>query len=113
MFDVIILTSLWCMGLFVSGNDPYILFPVRKWIAERLGGVYVIDGGEGFFEFESNLAEDVFKPIWGCPTCMASVWSIPFVWLFGEWQYLPIVIVCSAGLNFVIFNNLIKKYLFD
>ena len=112
MFDVIILTSLWCMGLFISGSDPYILFPVRKWIAERLGGVYAIDNGEGFFSFEGMVGE-FWKPFWGCPTCMASIWSVPFVWMFGEWQYLPIVIVCSAGLNFIIFNNLVAKWLKD
>lgn len=116
MLELIILTSVFTQGLFIVGQDPYILAPFRQWLAAKLGGVAMYNDNELYFEFDNWICE-LWKPIWGCPTCMASIWGIISYSIFYEYSIntlwiLPLFIISVSCLNFIIFNNLIKKYLF-
>lgn len=116
MLELIILTSIFTQGLFVIGQDPYILAPLRLWLASKLGGLARYDGEEVYFDFNNEIVGELWKPFWGCPTCMASFWGLLFYVLFFSfsvdslWQ-IPMLCVCASALNFIIFNNLIKKWL--
>lgn len=117
MLELIILTSLFTQGLFVVGQEPYILSPFRAWLAAKLGGLARYDESELFFEFDKNWVGELWKPFWGCPTCMASFWGILIYCLVCPLSIqsiyeLPVLIISVSCLNFIIFNGLIKKWLF-
>jgi hypothetical protein len=67
----------------------------------------------GWFAFKGDkiLPYTVTKPLWNCPVCMSSVWSIApywgYVWLLKDfrWEYgliYPGYILMLAGLNCII-----------
>lgn len=109
------LTSFVCLGLYITGSNGYLLFWLKNFIATSLGGVY-LERDEAYHEFENKFIGYLWKPFWGCVTCMASVWGSVVYFLFSKVTHetiyeLPILILCSAALNFIIFNNLVKKWL--
>lgn len=113
MLNLILITTLFTLGLFVTGQQGYILAGLRDRIARIMGGSYRIDEGERYYHFENDV---FWKPFWGCPPCMASLWGIVVYSVFSTYTLnsfyeLPILILCSSGLNFIIFNNYIKKHL--
>jgi hypothetical protein len=59
---------------------------------------------------KNRLPEWVCKPLFSCPVCMASVWSLVFFAVFGlpEWPFIPVVILMVAGLNTVIVSLIIN-----
>jgi hypothetical protein len=65
MIEQIIVISLFCVGLYILTHDFFTFLKLH--------------------EFEYKLIKDypelwfVFKPILGCATCMASVWSFVFI----------------------------------
>ncbi len=115
MLNLIILTSFFSLGLFITGQNPYVLCGVRDAIATSFGGVYVSSEGEWYYQF-NGFMNTLWKPFWGCPTCMSSVWGIVVYTLYIPYSLdsiyeLPVLIVSSACLNFIFFNNMIKKHL--
>lgn len=117
MLELIFIISLFTQGLFVSGHSPYVLNGIRHRIATSLGGVYreSLAEGEVWYEF-NGIMNEIWKPVWGCPVCMSSFWGvviysifIPYTW--DSIYQLPMVIIGTACVNFVIFNNLIKRHL--
>lgn len=116
MLDLILITSLTSLGLFISGDPDYALGYVKRLFAASLGGVLVYDGDESYYDFSGRWTGELFKPLWGCPTCMSSFWGVISYLLFAEVSRetlyeLPILILSVACLNFVIFNNFVKKWL--
>jgi len=67
MIDLIILlviNSLYCVGVWLATGEDMIFEKPALWLSER-------------------VPEFWLKPIFGCPTCMASLHSIlPFWWMF-------------------------------
>lgn len=114
MLELIILTSFTSLGLFIACQKPFILSGVRDWLGDNLGGVKKYNGKEEYYDFDSFIGY-LWMPVIGCPICMSSVWGIVIYCLFSsyQWQELPVLILCSCCLNFVIFNNMIKKHIFD
>ena len=117
MLELIILTSLFTQGFFIVGQEPYILAPFRHWLAAKLGGVALIDDNELYYDFNKVGVAKIWKPFWGCPTCMASFWgivsySIFFTYSLNTLWQLPLLIVSVSCLNFIIFNTFVKKWLF-
>lgn len=111
MFEAIIITSLFTQGLFIVGSEPFILAPFRQWLGNFFG--YWKKSGDEYYLEAEGIKGELWKPIWGCPTCMASFWGLITFLIFPyEWYLIPIHLICSSGLNFIIFNNLIKKHLF-
>lgn len=118
MLNLIVLTSLFTLGLYITGSQNYFLNPIQRLLASLLGGVPVYYDGEWEYEFNKEWVFYLWKPVWGCPPCMCSVWGTILYSCFIDYSVnsiyeLPVVIVCSSGLNFIIFNNIVKKYLKD
>jgi hypothetical protein len=116
MLELIALTSLFTLGLFITGYG-FVLCPLRAFIAKMLGGKAAIDDGVWYYFFYNHWADKLWKPLWGCYTCMPSLWGIaiysflmPYTW--ATFYELPILILSSACINFIIFNNFLKKWLF-
>lgn len=116
MLQLILLTSFASLGFFIACQKPFILYEVRDWLGDNIGGVKKYNGTEEYYQFNSFL-DYLWMPIIGCPICMSSAWSILIYSLFSSytqqsWHEVPVLILCSCCLNFVIFNNLIKKHIF-
>lgn len=115
MLELILITSFSSLGFFISCQEPFVLSGFRDFLGDLLGGTQKVWGNETFYEFKH--IGFIWKPFIGCPVCMASVWGIMIYSLLGTFTTdsiyeLPILILCSCCLNFIIFNNLIKKHLF-
>ena len=84
---LLLFNSLYCLGFYLSAQDGMLLSFVTKY-GSRLGWY--------------------FNPIAGCVTCMASLHSWPFIYVFGlDWLYLP-YICALACLNTVLFNKYLE-----
>lgn len=76
MIEQILVISLFCVGLYIVTHDFFTFLNLDK--------------------FEDKLIKDypelwfMFKPLLGCVTCMASVWSFVFI------QRLSIELVITA-----------------
>lgn len=56
-------------------------------------------------EIEKERVRFIFKPLFQCPPCMASVWGMPGFLLTGyEWYYLPIYLLALCGAVYLIVN---------
>jgi hypothetical protein len=115
MIELILLTSFTTLGLFITGYG-FVLNPLRAFIAKMLGGKAFQEEGAWYYEFQNGMGK-LWKPLWGCYTCMPSLWGIVVYTLFIPYSVasiyeLPVLILSSACINFIIFNNLIKKWLF-
>jgi hypothetical protein len=53
---------------------------------------------------KGKLPKWIHKPLFSCPICMSSVWSVVYFAVFGlpDWVFIPLVILMVAGLNTVI-----------
>lgn len=94
--DQIILNSFLCYGVYYATRYEYSLIEKKVTRNEFLG--FVKKYGDRF------LPEFIRKPLYDCPMCMASVWSIVsafFIWHTGFENLIP-AIVWTCGLNFII-----------
>jgi len=48
------------------------------------------------------------KPLFKCPTCQSSVWSLPI--LFIEPLYYPFVVICTSVIATYIYDRLFPNY---
>lgn len=116
MIELILLTSFTTLGLFITGYS-FILNPLRSFVAKMLGGKAFLDEGEWYYDFNNSALKSIWKPLWGCYTCMPSLWGTIVYTLFIPYSLesiyeLPILILSASALNFIIFNNFVKKWLF-
>lgn len=104
MTDLIVLllfNSFFIMGVYAITQEGMIFGFIRK---------AFIKSGEDDLEEEYHVPW-LYKPLIGCPTCMASIHSFYFYWLFNEWTLeklwiYPLYAIALAGLN-----SLFHKYL--
>jgi hypothetical protein len=93
LLKLILVTSLFCNGLYEATGNKRIFERPRDWM-------------------ELYLPKWVFSPIIGCIYCMSSVWSIVGVVIYSLlYQFdinlvylLPVMICCVCALNGVIYN---------
>ena len=92
-----LIISLFCVGLRITSDDGMILSFIRMpyvWLESKE------------LNFWGKLAHYLLKPIIGCITCMASVWSITidyyYFHYFNKWTILLIFVV--ACLNTMIYR---------
>lgn len=116
MLNLILLTSLFSLGFFIVGQQGFVLGGIRRRFANSLGGYLRFDDNEAYYDFEGHWTGELFKPIWGCPTCMSSFWGVISYLLLAEvsiktFYELPILIFGVACINFIVYNNFIKKFL--
>lgn len=89
MLEMIVISSLFIIGLHVAMWEGMILYRVRL-----------------FLDKLTESARIVRKPLYGCPPCMASVWGTVLWFAFGhgiEWKWLLFVVAVS-GLNYFIIS---------
>lgn len=117
MIELIIIFSIFTLGLYTAASDGFILAPVKHFIAHNIlgGHQYIRDKDEGY-EFSPAWIENIWKPILGCPICMVSFWGIILYTLLCGYSIesiyeLPIIIISSCGINFIVFKNLMEEYL--
>lgn len=86
MLDIILLSliiGLFNCGLFLSQEKGQLLDPLSRWLFR-------------------NIGKKAHKPIFGCTTCMASVWGTAIFALqyftvgWVDWWWLPVVVVMGA-----------------
>lgn len=112
----IVLISLFCNGMYLLFNWGNLLEPIRKWYIDICGGV---QGNNSNINWTYNVdnqlvhAKKIFlyKPLFGCITCMASIWGSIAYWTITYIQkdinihsliLYPIIIVCCSAMNFII-----------
>lgn len=91
----IILNSFLCYGVYYATRYEYSLIEKKVTRNEILG--FVKKYGDRF------LPEFIRKPLYDCPMCMASVWSIVSACYFGLDYFTDIfpIILMTCGLNFI------------
>jgi len=79
----IVFCSLYCFGWWIITSDGMILYGVRIWA-------------------DNNLPEFLYKPLFGCPVCFASVHGgTLFYLLTSDYIHLFPAMVIIAGLNYI------------
>jgi len=106
---LIVLISLFCNGIYLLFNFGNVLDPARLWIIDKLGGINMSDGRVMFrndnnFKYKCSF---FYKPLFGCITCMSSIWgSIAYFTLtFLTPQPIvlyPVIIICCSCMNLLI-----------
>jgi hypothetical protein len=63
-------------------------------------------------KIEERVGEYWYKPLFGCPVCMPTVWAIPvyFILLPAEWYYFIFYHLTMVGFNYIV-SQLISKHI--
>jgi hypothetical protein len=100
LIDILII-SLFCNGWYLLTNG-LILDPLRKKYLDYAGGIELSDGSinwDGYIPFLKFL----YKPLFGCVTCMASIWGTLIYWIIdNSLIHYPITIIAAACTNLLI-----------
>lgn len=91
-----LLTSLKIVLIYASFQEGMIMFPVKQWIETQI-------------KFEIEIGDKIYKPIWGCLTCMCSFWGF-ILWLIAgkdilTWDFIWCIMV-TGGINFILDNTI-------
>jgi hypothetical protein len=62
--------SLFCLGLHTITSEGMVLFFVKEWLSKKLP--------------ENTKWDYLYKPIIGCPPCMASIWGTIIYWILND-----------------------------
>jgi hypothetical protein len=108
MIAQIILISLFCNGWYLITRQGMIFFFLHRWYVEASKGFFRADGEvEWMYRTAPALPRFIYKPLFGCLPCMASIWgSTGYVMLngFNDFVNYIFTIVCVACLNLIIKN---------
>jgi hypothetical protein len=108
MITQIILISIFCNGWYLITRQGMILFFLHNWYLELFKGFIRADGDvEWMYKTSPEIPRFFYKPLFGCVTCMASIWgSIGYLILNGFDDIVKYIftIVCVACLNVIIKN---------
>lgn len=99
MINQICLTSLICFGFFAATRYTY--YPVEQKEEGQVLGFIKKYG-------DKHLPLWIRKPLYDCPTCMGSFWTLVTCSYFGLEVLLDIVpmILATSGFNFIIWSIL-------
>lgn len=113
----IFLMSLFCLGVYKMTHDEMIFDFIRKWFLKKLNGIK--DDGRVLFPEKTFWVCEIYKPLFGCIYCMASVWgsvayiSLSFIIGYNlnavEWLFCCICCVPLNGYLFLLLDNADKK----
>lgn len=95
MLTNILLTSLWCLGFYKAFDDNMVFSFIRK---------YLISYRWSSPEFKPKYVHWIWKPIFDCPPCMASLHGfIAFFIFYGtiDFRVIPFIF-CVSGLNWLL-----------
>jgi hypothetical protein len=100
----ILIISLFCNGWYLITHDGMALDPLRKKYLDFAGGLELANG---FIEWENYypILKFLYKPLFGCVICYASIWGSLVYWsIDNSWIHYPIVIISSSCVNLLIKN---------
>ena len=108
----IVLISLFCNGIYLLFNFGNVFDFIRLWYLSLCGGIqrndgritYTIDANDRVYH---PIKIFFYKPLFGCITCMASIWGSVGYLILSQviTQHIiiyPITIVCCACMNLLI-----------
>ncbi len=109
---LIVIISLFCNGIYLLFNFGNVFDFIRLWYVSICGGIARSDGYVAW-SMDSNGKLDhpikifFYKPLFGCITCMASVWGSIVYFTLNSLITQPIIlypitIVCCACMNLLI-----------
>jgi len=86
----ILISSLYCIGIWIITDEGYILYDV-KLIGDKL------------------LPRWLYKPLFGCVVCYGSIHGGTMFYLLTQ-NYILLIpaMVCISGLNYIIVNKLLN-----
>lgn len=93
-FFLLVLTSLWCIGVWNAFGTDMIFGKIGEWGRGLRSGKIVV---------ENHLPLWAVKPLWDCPSCMASLHGFASYAIFHgiDWMVIPFI-VCLSGLNYIV-----------
>lgn len=97
---LLVLNSLYIIGLFAISQQGMIFHFLRK--------AFITSSPDDLEE--TYRLPYVFKPLIGCPTCMASVHSTYFFWGVMPWNEHSLIIYPLYAIALAGLNALIHKY---
>ena len=102
---LIVLISLFCNGIYLLFNFGNVFDFVRLWYISICGGIQRSDGN--IIWNKNSILVFIYKPLFGCITCMASIWGTIVYFTLGAIVHQPIIlypitIVCCACMNLLI-----------
>ena len=108
---LLVLTGLWCFGIYGASQRGFLLYRLFVRPCERLMAGF---GTYGQRAYAVELWRYYMKPIYGCTRCMASVWGTASFLAFGlnMGLSLPLLIpfvFCLSGLNYLIQTHLLHE----
>lgn len=62
--------SLFCLGWYTITSKGMLLFFIQQWLNERLP--------------DNTKWDLLYKPLIGCPPCMASIWGTAIYWILND-----------------------------
>lgn len=108
----VVLISLFCNGIYLLYNFSNLFEPVRLWYVSISGGIQRNDGRITWAKDPNGKTDHpikifFYKPLFGCITCMASIWGTLGYWVINPFTIqslimYPIIIVCCASMNLLI-----------
>jgi len=112
MITSLIIMSLFCNGWYLITRPNMILFYIHKKYVQAIGGDFTGDGFEIWYE-NKPFWKWLYKPLFGCVTCMASIWGSIAYWSIYSWnlgslQFYPVAIIATSALNLII-NRIYDK----
>lgn len=97
MTDPILAISAFTLTLSLLGEKGELLYHVKQWLEKRF--TYTIsykkvvtttaNASTTFEDVTEKRVHWLFKPVWGCPACMASVWGTIVYWTGAGMCYWP------------------------
>jgi hypothetical protein len=101
MIATIIIISLFCNGIYLATREGMILYFLHDKYLDKAKGFFRSDGEIEWIYKGNTLLKFIYKPLFGCLPCMASIWGTVAYFGLGNsfnWDY-PIIIIGCVCVN--------------
>lgn len=100
----ILIISLFCNGVYLTTRQNMIFYFLHDWYLELSEGLLKSDGEIQWLSGGRRVLRFIYKPLFGCLPCMASIWGSVGYFCLGNslnWQY-PVIIIAVVCVNRII-----------
>lgn len=105
----ILIISLFCNGWYLITRHGMALFFLHKLYLWLSNGVMKADNEVVWMLCHKPILKIIYKPLFGCVTCMASIWGSLAYFVLNNftlsWGY-PVVIIACTSVNVLIYRIL-------
>lgn len=109
----ILIISLFCNGWYLVTRQGMALCFIHKFYLRLSNGVIKDDGEVVWMLCHKPILKTIYKPLFGCVTCMSSIWGSLAYFVLNNftisWIY-PVVIIACACMNVLIYRLMEKLY---